>query len=482
MASTVPVTAVFDIGKTNKKFLLFNKDYKIIHSEQTILDQAEDEDGFPCEDLNLLEDWIKNQLRSVIHSKKFNITTLNFSTYGASLVHINENGEAISPFYHYLKPYPDDLLKQFYTLYGGQKKVHLETASPPLGMLNSGLQLYWLKKSKTSILEKIRKSLHFPQYLSYLFTNEYTSELTSIGCHTMLWDFKNNKYHRWLEDEDLLRLLPDSQPNNLTREVSFEQVKFKAGPGIHDSSAALAPYLYAFDEPFILISTGTWSITLNPFNKEPLLFEELQKDCLCFMSIHGEQVKASRFFLGNEYAHQKKKLDRHFNRNTEEDAQDIDVNPAILENLINENNPAKKLELETAYSSGPCQQDKPGEWNLEKFSSYEEAYHQLMLDLVSIQAESIELAQGSDKIEKLIVTGGFSQNDLFVKILASRFPNKKVHTASLPHASALGAALVINGVDKEAASSLKGLLNYRQHTPFSNSGIERYSWRRTVVP
>jgi len=44
----------------------------------------------------------------------------------------------------------------------------------------------------------------------------------------------------------------------------------KMGFGVHDSSAALIPYLKAQKNPFLLISTGTWSISINPFNKEKL--------------------------------------------------------------------------------------------------------------------------------------------------------------------------------------------------------------------
>ena len=57
-------------------------------------------------------------------------------------------------------------------------------------MLNSGLQLYWLKKTKPEVFKKIKYSLHLPQYLSYIFTGIPLSEYTSIGCHTALWDYE----------------------------------------------------------------------------------------------------------------------------------------------------------------------------------------------------------------------------------------------------------------------------------------------------
>ncbi len=478
-STPIPVTAVFDIGKTNKKFLLFSQNYEVVYKQQSVLTQAEDEDGYPCEDLGMLVRWVTGKLDSVLQEGEFKITTLNFSTYGASLVHLDGQGKAVTPLYNYLKPYPEDLLQEFYDTYGGREKVSLETASPPMGMLNSGLQLYWLKHRHPFRFENIRYSLHFPQYLSYLFTGECATEYTSIGCHTALWDYKQNSYHQWLKQEDLLNLFPKVGSVSDTRIVSYQNHSFKTGVGIHDSSAALAPYLYALDEPFLLVSTGTWSITLNPFSKAPLTFEELKRDCLCYLNVHGKQVKASRFFLGNEYTHQRQKLDRHFNK--ENARMNIEPDISLLKKLMRENNPAKKLKLETAHTSGPHSQDEPGKWNPEVFSSYEEAYHQLMLDLVSIQADCIELARGAGGINKLIITGGFSQNDFFVKLLASRFPDKEVYTASLPHASALGAALTVNSGWDSNHIALKELLDLRRHLAFEGLDIKSYFWNRSVA-
>lgn len=478
-SNPIPVTAVFDIGRTNKKFLLFDQHYNVVHKQQTTLDQTEDEDGYPCEDLELLEKWIRNKFRKVLQDKKYQIQSLNVSTYGASMVHVDENGAPVTPLYNYLKPYPKELLRKFYDTYGGRKQFSLETASPPMGMLNSGLQIYRLQHEKPILFDDIRHSLHFPQYVSSLFTKQYVSEMTSIGCHTGLWNFEENQYHRWVKQEEVESLLPQIKPIQHTTERTFNGSSIPVGPGIHDSSAALAPYLYGLEEPFMLVSTGTWSITLNPFNKESLTFEELEKDCLCYLSIHGDQVKAARFFLGNEYDHQKEKLDEYFGRN--QGRRDVELDRDLLKKLIKTNDSAKKLQLETAHTSGPYPQEEPDSWNIDLFSSYEEAYHQLMLDLVSIQAESIRLAEGSQPIDNMIVTGGFSQNELYVKMLASRFPDKTIYTTSLPHATALGAAMVINEEDGFVgltAEQLKDLLNFQKHTPLENTGIQQYSWKK----
>jgi len=473
-SSSTPITAVFDIGKTNKKFFLFDDRYAVIQKQQTTLEQIEDDDGDACEDLSSLESWIQDRLHEVVQNPAYDLQKLNFSGYGATLAHLDREGHIATPIYDYLKPYPKKLLTQFYEVYGGRRTFALETASPPMGMLNSGLQLYWLKYQKPNDFSEINRTLHFPQYLSYMVTGEKVTEQTSIGCHTSLWNFRKNEYHRWVRQEKIHHLLPEIKPLDYTFKTEHESNEFRTGIGIHDSSAALAPYLFALDNPFMLVSTGTWSITLNPFNTEPLTFEELKRDCLCYMDIYGKQVKASRLFLGNEYAHQVKKLNHYFGVDSERIS--VEIDQELLRHCIVNADSNRRLQLETAHSSGPFPRKEPGNWQVGQFSSFEEGYHQLILDLASIQVEAIKLAEGTDTVNKLVVTGGVSKNDLFMSLLASFLPEKQVYTASLSHASALGAAMVVNNMDEEDESIDWPALLGLEHHQGLELNLENYSW------
>ena len=80
----------------------------------------------------------------------------------------------------------------------------------------------------------------------------------------------------------------------------------------------------------------------------------------------------------------------------------------------------------------------------ETFTSFSEAYHQLMIDLVDLTVESIGLIVGkSDQTRDMYISGGFSKNPIFLKLMASRFPDKKVYTSEVANATSLGAALVL---------------------------------------
>src|SRR5262245_8106348 len=125
-----PVIAIFDVGKTNKKLLLLDREYHLMHQESRKLDATKDEDGFPCEDVAALTTWVKESFNRILSDERFDVRAVNFSSYGASFVYLDDKGEVTAPLYNYLKPYPKKLRDQFYKTYGGKSLVSKQTASP----------------------------------------------------------------------------------------------------------------------------------------------------------------------------------------------------------------------------------------------------------------------------------------------------------------------------------------------------------------
>jgi len=210
---------------SDKKCFLFDENYQEVWKEYVRFDEIKDEDGHLCDNIALIENWMITTFKKVISLDQYNVKAVNFSTYGASFVHINDKGEPVAPLYNYLKPLPEDILNQFYAKYGSEMALAKETASPPLQMLNSGMQLYYLKYAKPEIFNKIRWSLHLPQYLSFLFNRKPVSEYTSIGCHTMLWDYSKNDYHRWVYEEGIDKILPPVAQDETSLEYTYEGKK-----------------------------------------------------------------------------------------------------------------------------------------------------------------------------------------------------------------------------------------------------------------
>lgn len=433
----IKVTAVFDIGRTNKKFFLFDKNYKEVFREYTRLPETKDEDGYPAENIEELRKWMKYNFDSILENEQYEVKAVNFSSYGASFVHIDHQGKVLAPLYNYTKPIDKSITDGFYNKYGSELKVAMETASPQTGMLNSGMQLYWLKQTRPEVFSRIRYSLHLPQYLSYLFTGIPVSEYTSIGCHTNLWNFEAEDYHEWVYKEGIDKILAPVVPTSASINTLYKDEKIKIGVGIHDSSSALLPYILSKKKPFLLLSTGTWSIALNPFNSEKLSEEDIQDNCLNYLRVDGKRVKASRFFMGNEYRLQVEKLGDYYKKEYGYH-RDVKFDKDLYLKLI------KKPSIYFKFEGISLKRKQLQKTDLEPFKTFEEAYHQLMIELMELQIHTISKAIGNSDIKKIYIDGGFTDNDVFMKLMAHHFSNFKVLSTQCPLGSALGAAMVIS--------------------------------------
>ncbi|NJB70204.1 sugar (pentulose or hexulose) kinase [Saonia flava] len=430
----IKVTAVFDIGKTNKKFFLFDAKFQEVYREYIHFEEINDEDGFPTENLPALEHWLKELFDRILSAETYDIKAINFSTYGASFVHLDKEGNVLNHLYNYLKPIPKEVNEEFHSTY---PSVPSETGSPKSGMLNSGMQLYWLKKSKPDIFKKIKYSLHFPQYISYLFTGIPLSEYTSIGCHTALWNYEKNDYHDWVYAEKINEKFPAIVSTQTSINMIYNQKWIKIGVGVHDSSSALLPYFFGESKPFLLLSTGTWSIALNPFNDEKLNDRDIADDCLNYMRIDGTRIKATRFFMGNEYKIQVKKIGEHFGEKYGYH-KTVKFDLSIYLKLI------KVPSIYFKFEGIRLKRKQLQKTNLEPFITFEEAYHQLIIELMELQVKMIKTAIGDTAVKKIYIDGGFTDNDIFVKLMGLHFKKFTIRTTASPLGSALGAAMVIS--------------------------------------
>ncbi len=402
--------AIFDIGKTNKKICLFNRQYVCVYERTEQLPETKDEDGFPTEDLELLERWILQTLDQLFSNADFNIVAVNVAAYGASLVYLDEAGRVIAPLYNYLKPYPSDLLNQFLRLCDPAGMLAKETAAPVTGSLNSGLQVFRIKKEQPALFARVHRVLHLPEYLASLISGCHVSGTGSIGCHTALWDFTKNKYHDWVEQEQLIRLFAPIGSSDNTRFINYQGRSLEVGNGIHDSTAALIPYQLSVAEPFLLISTGSWCVCLNPFDAAPLTDDALAHDCLCYMDYRGMPVKAHRSPAGFRHEEQAGALAIRHQRKS------------------------------NAYME--IDKDQASRLHLFPAGTYEKDYFELMDQIMAVLSSGIRKVL-NHPVRQVLVSGGFSENPVFMHLLHKAFPDLEIMPAEVSQASALGAAMVM---------------------------------------
>ena len=419
----IPVIAVFDVGKTNKKLLLFDAQYNVVYEHSEQLPETIDEDGDPCEDIALLTKWMKDNFAKARADKRFEIRALNFSAYGASFVYLDSDGKVTAPLYNYLKPCKDAFWKKFYHNNGKMHELCVETASPPLKSLNSGLQLYRIKLEKKDLYKRIVYALHLPQYLSYVFSGKPLTEITSLGCHTHLWDFRKHDYHAWVVRTGLVKKFAPLSKDPIAG--IFEGIP--VGIGYHDSSAALVPYLQKHHDPFVLVSTGTWCISMNPFNDTPLTIDDFGDDCLCYLTPEGKQVKSSRLFAGPMHEQIVEVLSSHYGLSGNE-IKDIPYDPTKI----------PKPAIRTKENRG-------SEEAIEEYIGLnaQEHYHLGVKHIITLLKPKIERVLTPD-VKQIFVDGGFSQNKVFMAMLADTFASHSVSAALVPQASALGAAMMLD--------------------------------------
>ncbi len=450
------VTAIFDIGKTNKKFFLFDRNLNEVYREYIQFNMIKDEDGHPTEDIEALQKWLKEVFNRILETKKYDIKAINFSSYGASLVHIDYNGDIVCPLYNYTKKIEDEVLSSFTKKYGPIECISNKIGSSIDGMMNAGIQLYWLKYKKPEIYNNIAYSLHLPQFISYIFTGIPISEHTSIGCHTALWDYEKKDYHSWVYKEKINAKLPPIVSTETSINMNYNGKRIKIGVGIHDSSSALLPYVRSLKKKFLLISTGTWSIVLNPFTNSPLSNKDIENKCIYYMRINGKPVKATRLFLGKEYKTQLAKL-ISFYKVTDNYHKQVTFNYNKYIAIINNYKPMFCWEH---FSTNKM----PNKTEI-NYPDFEDAYHQLMIELVLLEVENVKLAQGNDLIDRIYIDGGFSDNDVYLKLMSHYLRDKKIRTTDSSLGSALGAAMAISDV-KLNSKFLKKNYALKKHVPF----------------
>ena len=429
------VIAIFDIGKTNKKILLFNEDFEVVFKNSTRFDEVVDDDNYPCDDIEAIENWIQSEIKKIQEQGEHRIKAINFSTHGATLVYLDTKGKRITPLYNYLKPLDQVDFNAFYDNFGGVDKFSRKTASPAYGMLNTGLQMYWLKNFKPHYWNKVEAILHYPQYLSYLFTKKVTADFTSVGAHTATWDFDTMNYHSWLSEENISLPEPTNGKEATIATVNGEEIAI--GSGLHDSSSSIIPLLKKnHGNEFILLSTGTWVIAMNPFSKETLTQHQLTNNCLCFMTPDKQQVKSSMQFLGQIHEVYLEALSTYFKV-------DIDTHLSLK---LDSNLCAKIASdpLRVFLAEGIDTDFEAKEFLLHKFENYESAYHQLVFEISKKVINAIDLIlDENSNLKDIYISGGFNRNQIFVQFLSLLKPNITIRIPTIKNESALGAALLM---------------------------------------
>lgn len=235
--------AVLDIGKTNKKLVIYDDQLKhldsIFSSFPTIKYNCLD-----VEDIDGINFWFMESLK--IMGKKYPIRVISVTTHGATGVCIDKQGSPSVPVVAYTNEVDETFHDEFYSIAGTREELQIKTATAEVKpLINYAKLLYFLKKNFPEDFEKTEKILLYPQYFSYKLTGISSADFTYAGCHSYLWNFKEWRWSDVAENLGILSKLPENinKPGDILGKISKDVVDLTdlnpdtiVTTGIHDSN------------------------------------------------------------------------------------------------------------------------------------------------------------------------------------------------------------------------------------------------------
>jgi sugar (pentulose or hexulose) kinase len=294
-------TIVLDIGKTNVKLVLVAADGAVLAEQRS--PNAIVQDGlYPHHDTERIWAWMLVAMK--VFSGKAQVGAIVPVTHGATAALVDDEGLVLP-----VLDYEYELPASQQAHYAVQRPPYSATYSPQLPAgLNLGRQLAWQAQAFPKQFRRARHILMYPQYWAWRLSGMAAGEVTSLGCHTDLWQPSRQQYSSLVERMGWSRLFPPLRPAwaPLNR-IKPELAKLTGLPehcrvlcGIHDSNASLLRHLSAGAgaAPAVL-STGTWVIAAAP--GMPLDGLREQADMLANSNALGQAVACMRFMGGREF-------------------------------------------------------------------------------------------------------------------------------------------------------------------------------------
>ena len=448
--------AVFDVGKTNKKMMIYDEQLQLIDSEALQFSEYI-ENGIRFERIDEISTWFFDKLRKF--SQQYAIGSVSVTTHGGTFVCIDENGGIPVPVVAYTTEPDDSFHDEFYSRFGRPDELQEETATAPMGSLvNTGKNIFFLTKMYPEEFKNVQWIINYPQYFGYLLTGNVGAEPTYVGCHSFLWEHRKMDWSRVTRELGILDRVPEklSHTWDVLGTVSKEAAE-KTGlsadtvvtMGVHDSNASLLPYLIKSKEEFVLNSTGTWCVMMHPAKDVSFRPGELGKMIFYNLDVYAHPVKTSILMGGLEFETWSAIMKRSAGQ---ESFPAFD--PAVYKKIISE----KKLFITPSVQKGtgqfpdsePRVYDGDRVYHLDEikngkipafFRDFPTAYAVLNLSLAiqsKLALERTGMVNGMD----LFTEGGFRKNPDYNALISAMFQGTQVYQTNLEEATAFGAALL----------------------------------------
>lgn len=294
--------AVIDIGKTNAKVAIVDasdvSEVAVVTCPNTVCTGP----PYPHVDVEAIWDFLLKALAE-FHAR-YRIDALSITTHGATGGLIAADGSLAAPILDYEHTGPDDVAGDYDAL----RPSFEETGSPRLPMgLNLGAQFHWQFLQDATLLDRTASVVTYPQYWGYRLSGALSCDVSSLGCHTDLWNPFEARFSPLVERLGIAdKMAPARKSTDILGSI-LPEVAQRTGLkpdtpvycGIHDSNASLLPHVLRRSPPFSVVSTGTWVIVMTVGG--PKIALDPSRDMLINVDARGHPVPSARFMGGREY-------------------------------------------------------------------------------------------------------------------------------------------------------------------------------------
>ncbi len=294
--------AVIDIGKTNAKLALVDlatlDEIAVVTRPNKVLP------GPPWPHFDLEGHWEFLLDALTEFHRAHGVDAITVTTHGAAAVLLDAEGGPAAPMLDYEHPGPDDLAADYDAL----RPPFAETGSPRLGMgLNLGAQLHWMFATDPELKARTKTIVTYPQYWGFPLTGVAATDVSSLGCHTDLWNPHQGRFSSLIGRLGLNGRLAPARPSADMLGPILPEIAAHTGlapdtpvhVGIHDSNASLLPHILGREAPFSVVSSGTWVIAMAVGGVSTTL--DPKQDTLINVNALGQPVPSARFMGGREY-------------------------------------------------------------------------------------------------------------------------------------------------------------------------------------
>ena len=295
--------AVFDVGKTNIKVVIFDRAGDVLAERSAPNAPLAPDAKWPYLKLDTEGAWsfLIGALKGL--GARFSIEAISTTTHGCAGVLMQSDGPALPPL-----DYEFDGFAAVDAAYDAARPPYDEARSPHLSRgLNLGRHIFYYERSFPHQFKQATAFLTYAQYFAWRLGGAMASEATSLGAHTDLWRPHEGDLSSMVDKLGWRRLFPPMRKAWDTLGTLKPEVAAATGLapnvrvicGAHDSNASLVPHLLSRRDPFTVISTGTWVIIMAVGGTARL---DPNADMLANVDVHGRPVPTARFMGGREYA------------------------------------------------------------------------------------------------------------------------------------------------------------------------------------